>query len=70
METFGRILLGLGLLLIVVGGLFLLLGRLGVTSFPGDVSFRRGNLRILVPLGTSLLVSIVATIVWNLILRR
>lgn len=70
METLARVLLGLGVLLLVAGGLLFLLGRLGVTSIPGDISFRRGNLRVFLPLGTSLLLSVVLTVLLNLILRR
>lgn len=70
METIGRILAGMGILLLFLGGLLFLLGRLGLPSLPGDISFSRGNLRVFIPLGTSLLLSIVITIVLNLLLRR
>lgn len=70
MESLGRILLGVGVLLLFVGGLVLLLGKLGIASLPGDLSFRRGNVRVFIPLGTSLLLSIVLTILLNLFLRR
>lgn len=70
MESLGRILVGVGLLLLTVGGLMLLLGRLGIPSLPGDISFRRGNLHLFLPLGTSLLLSVILTIVLNMLLRR
>lgn len=70
METIARILLGLGVLLLVAGGLLYLLSRMGISSLPGDISFGRGNLKVYIPLGTSLLLSIVLTVVLNLILRR
>ncbi len=70
MQSAGKILLLIGVILIVVGALVTLLGRLGITSLPGDISFRRGNLQVFIPIGTSILLSIVLTILLNLVLRR
>ena len=50
----------------MVGVIFLL----GGGRLPGDLSFRRGNARIYVPLVTCLIVSVVASIVLNLFFRR
>ncbi|HEY8201491.1 MAG TPA: DUF2905 family protein [Actinomycetota bacterium] len=60
----------LGLVLLVAGLVLMLLGRLGLTSLPGDLSFRRGRFAVYIPLGLSLLLSIVLTVVLNLFLRR
>lgn len=38
-------------------------------SLPGDFSWKRGNVRIFAPLGTMLLISIVLTIIVNILLR-
>ncbi|MGH2707444.1 MAG: DUF2905 family protein [Actinomycetota bacterium] len=62
--------LGLGAVLVVVGALMVLSGRLGMPSLPGDISWRRGNVRVLIPLGTSLVISLVLTLILNLLLRR
>ncbi|MGH2811593.1 MAG: DUF2905 family protein [Actinomycetota bacterium] len=70
MLSAGKILLLIGVILIVVGALVILLGRLGITSLPGDISFRRGNFQLFIPIGTSILLSIVLTILLNLLLRR
>ena len=56
--------------LLVVGGLFLVLGRFGIDRLPGDVVFRRGNATIYFPIGLMILLSIVGTIVLNLVFRR
>jgi len=56
--------------LLVLGGLFLLLGRFGVERLPGDLVFRRGNLTLYFPIGLMILLSIVGTIVLNLVFRR
>ena len=66
METAGRILILGAVVLAVVGGLLLLLAKLGVTGLPGDFVYRRGNLTVYAPIGLMILLSIVLTIVLNL----
>ena len=63
-------LIGGALVLLVLGGLFLLLGRLGLDRLPGDLVFRRGNLTVYFPIGLMILLSVVGTIVLNILLRR
>lgn len=58
------------MVLLIAGGIFVLLGKLGVGSLPGDFSFKRGNLGVYLPLGSSILISIILTILLNLLLRR
>jgi hypothetical protein len=62
----GRLLLVGGLVVAAVGAVFLL----GGGRLPGDLSFGKGNARVYIPLATCLVVSIVATIVLNLLFRR
>jgi hypothetical protein len=69
-ETLGKLLLGLGLALAAGGIAFLLLARLGLRRLPGDVVVRRGNFTLYAPLGLMLLLSLVLTIVLNLLSRR
>ncbi len=70
LEGLGRLLIGGALVLLVLGGLFLLLGRLGLDRLPGDLVFRRGNLTVYFPIGLMILLSVVGTIVLNVIFRR
>jgi hypothetical protein len=48
----------------------LLLSRLGVTRLPGDIVFRGKNVTFYFPLGVSIVLSIVLTVVLNLFSRR
>ena len=66
----GRLLIGGALVLLVIGGLFLLLGRIGIERLPGDLVFRRGSFTAYFPIGLMILLSIVGTIVLNVLLRR
>jgi Protein of unknown function (DUF2905) len=70
LEGIGKLLVGGAVVLLVLGGLFLLLGRLGLDRLPGDLVFKRGNLTVYFPIGLMILLSIVGTIVLNLFLRR
>ncbi len=57
-------------MLLLVGGVFLLLGRLGLERLPGDLVFRRGNATVYFPIGLMILLSVVGTILLNVFLRR
>lgn len=70
LEGIGKILIGGALVLLAVGGLFLLLGRMGLDRLPGDLVFRRGNFTVYFPIGVMILLSVVGTILLNLFLRR
>jgi hypothetical protein len=67
MPDVGRLLLVFGVLLVVIGGALMLFGRF---ALPGDFTFRSGNVTVYVPLATSIILSIVATIVLNLVFRQ
>jgi Protein of unknown function (DUF2905) len=70
-ESLGKLLLVAGVLLAAVGGLLLLAGNIPwLGRLPGDISFERGNFRFYAPIVTSLLLSLVLTIVLNLLARR
>ncbi len=70
LEQLARLLLTAGLALIAVGAVVWLLGRLGAGGLPGDIVIRRGGLTVYLPLATGLLLSIVLTVLLNLLLRR
>lgn len=69
-EGIGRLLVAGAVVLLVLGGLFLLLGRFGVERLPGDLVFRRGDLTLYFPIGLMILLSVVGTIVLNIVFRR
>ncbi len=70
LEGIGKLLIGGAIVLLVIGGLFLLLGRFGLDRLPGDLVFKRGNFTVYFPIGLMILISVVATIVLNLFFRR
>ena len=55
----------------VAGGLLLILaGAVGLGRLPGDLAFRGKHVRVYVPIATCIVLSIILTIVLNLIVRR
>ena len=75
MTDLGKILLGVGAVMIILGAALWLAGSfLGkvpwIGRLPGDIYIERGNFRFYFPLATSLLVSIVLTLILMLIGRR
>ena len=70
LSALGKLLLALAAVIALVGLVLLLVGRGVLPRLPGDFTFGRGNLRVFVPIGTSILISVVLTILLNLFLRR
>ena len=75
MANLGKILLGLGLVMVVLGGILLLAGNSAgkvpwLGRLPGDISIERENWRFYFPLGTSILLSVVLSLLLWLFSRR
>ncbi len=60
----GRLLILLGVVLIVVGLVVIGLGRLGLPlgRLPGDLSYRGRNVTVFAPIGTSIVLSILLSL--------
>lgn len=70
MEGLGRTLVWIGGGLLTLGLLFMLVAKVpGLSRLPGDILIKRENLTIYIPLGTMILVSVVLTLLLNLIAR-
>jgi hypothetical protein len=72
MEQFGRVLMAMGGVIVLIG-LLLALGtrlpfRLG--RLPLDIHIQRGNFSFYFPLGTSIVISLVLTLLFGLLKRR
>jgi Protein of unknown function (DUF2905) len=74
MSELGKILLGFGVLLVILGGILLVAGNLSwkvpwLGRLPGDIYVRRDNWTFYFPLATSLLISLILTLVFALFRR-
>jgi uncharacterized membrane protein len=70
LEGVGKLLIGGAVVLLVLGGVLFLLGRFGVDRLPGDLVLRQGNFTLYFPIGLMILLSVVGTIVLNIVFRR
>ncbi len=70
MIAFGRLLIIIGVAIAFIGLLLLLAGRYipWLGNLPGDFSFETENAKVYIPFTTMILVSILATILLNILL--
>ena len=66
LEEAGKLLITVGLLFVAAGVVLILLGKLGssipIGKLPGDILIKRDNFVFYFPLGTSLLISLLLTL--------
>jgi len=69
MQGLGRILIGMGLLLVVAGGAVVLLGKTGLPlgRLPGDIRYEGKHFRFYFPLATSLVLSLLLSLIFYLL---
>jgi hypothetical protein len=71
MNEIGRLLLFVGLILVVVGAALIFADRIPFLGrLPGDILIKRKNFTVYFPLATMILLSILITVILNVILRR
>jgi len=71
MDSLGKMLILLGLVLALLGGLLLLAGRIPFLGrLPGDILIRRENWSFYIPLTTSIVISLLLTLLLSLFSRR
>lgn len=70
-QTIGKILVVVGIVAVILGGALWGLGRLGLPlgRLPGDIHIERDGFSVYFPLATMIVVSIVLTILLNIIVR-
>jgi len=64
-QQIGKYLILAGLVIVLVGALLVLLGRIGFFKLPGDLEFVGRNWRIYIPIASCIILSIIITlIIW------
>ncbi len=67
----GKLLVLIGIFIVLVGLVFMAIESFtGGRGLPGDIVFRRGNLTVFLPIVTMILVSLILTLILNLVFRR
>jgi phosphatidylglycerophosphate synthase len=66
-QQIGKWLVATGLGVVLLGVLFILLGKVGLFKLPGDLQFGGKNWRIFFPIASCIILSIVPTLILLLI---
>ena len=70
LEPMAKLLVGMGLALVLLGGLAWLLSKTGfLGQLPGNIRIERDGFTCLIPLASSIILSILLTIGLNIIVR-
>lgn len=70
MSDLGRWLVIIGVIIIVIGAIFMVAGRVPwFGKLPGDIAWQRSNHTVFIPFGTMIVVSIALTVILNIIGR-
>lgn len=71
LEGLGKLLIYIGVIVVLIGAFLLLLSKIPwFGRLPGDFAMQRGGWTIYVPITTMILVSIVLTVILNLVFRK
>ena len=66
-QQIGKWLIAAGVVIILLGALMMLLGRVGLFKLPGDLEFGSKNWRIYLPIASCIIISIILTVILWLI---
>ncbi|MBN1806629.1 MAG: DUF2905 domain-containing protein [Sedimentisphaerales bacterium] len=66
-QQIGKWLIAAGVFIVLLGVLFIVLGRIGLFKLPGDFEFGSKNWRIYFPIASCIILSIILTLVLWLI---
>jgi len=66
-QQIGKWLIAAGIIIVLLGVLMMVLGRMGLFKLPGDLQFGGKNWRIYLPIASCIIISIVLTLILWLI---
>jgi len=66
-DPIGRLLIVVGVLLAILGMLIVVVPSVALGRLPGDIHIDRGNVQVYLPFGTMIVVSVVITILLNIL---
>jgi hypothetical protein len=71
MFELGKAILAVGLFIVLIGALIMLAGRFGLSlgRLPGDIAYRGKHVSVFFPIGTSILISVVLSLIFYLLSR-
>ena len=70
MKDFGKIIIIFGIVLLLIGIIFYFFDKLPLFKLLGDIIIKRKNFTIYIPIVSMIIISIILTIIINLIFRK
>ena len=71
LNTLGKILIGMGILMIIIGGLFIIGGKIPfIGRLPGDIAIQKKNFSFYFPITTCIIISIIFSLIMWLLRKR
>jgi hypothetical protein len=67
--SFGRIFIIMGIVLLLIGGIFIIGEKFGLGKLPGDIFIQKGNFTFFFPIVSSLIISLLLTLLLNIFKR-
>lgn len=69
MSSFGRVFVTIGIVLVIIGVIFIVGEKFGLGKLPGDIFIQKGNFTFFFPIVSSIIISIILTLLLNLFRR-
>lgn len=70
-ESIGKALIFLGIVMIFIGTIFVLFGKVPwFGRLPGDLVIKNENMTVYFPIATMLIISVILTVLFNMIAKR
>jgi len=71
MSQIGKTLLMIGIIFVLAGIVLMIAGKFNIPlgRLPGDISYQKKNVTVFAPFGTMLVISIIITLILNIISR-
>ena len=71
LGAFGKILIGLGILMIIIWGMFVIVGKIPfVGRLPGDIAVQKKNFSFYFPITTCIIISVIFSLIMWLLRKR
>lgn len=69
MSNIGKMMLTFGVVLIILGIIFIVGEKLGLGKLPGDILIKKGNFTFFFPIVSSIIISLLLTLILNILNR-
>jgi hypothetical protein len=66
----GRFLIVAGTVIIIIGFVFVIADKIPLSRLPGDIQLGSGKFKVYIPLGTSILLSVIITLILNFFSKK